>query len=98
MENTDRPQQQNKFSNWLKTSITARMLMLGFLIIILFMPLSYINSLIEEKDRLYVKYQSLKENNEDLVKELQLLQSQKETARTKAEDILQRINDIESSA
>ena len=57
-----------------------------------------INSLIEEKDRLYVKYQSLKENNEDLVKELQLLQSQKERARTKAEDILQRINDIESSA
>jgi len=57
-----------------------------------------INSLIEEKDRLYVEYQSLKEDNEDLVKELQLLQSQKERARTKAEDILQRINDIESSA
>ncbi len=61
--------------------------------------LSYkINSLIEEKDRLYVEYQSLKEDNEDLEKELQLLQSQKERARTKAEDILQRINDIESSA
>ena len=57
-----------------------------------------INSLIEEKDRLYVQYQSLKEDNEDLLKELQLLQSQKERARTKAEDILQRINDIESSA
>ncbi|SVA41441.1 uncharacterized protein METZ01_LOCUS94295, partial [marine metagenome] len=57
-----------------------------------------INSLIEEKDRLYVEYQSLKEDNEDLLKELQLLQSQKERARTKAEDILQRINDIESSA
>ena len=49
MENTDRPQQQNKFSNWLKTSITARMLMVGFLIIILLIPLSYINSLIEER-------------------------------------------------
>ena len=61
--------------------------------------LSYkINSLIEEKDRLYVEYQSLKEDNEDLVKELQLLQTQKERARMKAEDILQRINDIESSA
>ena len=57
-----------------------------------------INSLIEEKDRLYVEYQSLKEDNEDLLKELQLLQTQKERARTKAEDILQRINDIESSA
>ena len=53
---------------------------------------------IEEKDRLYVEYQSLKEDNEDLVKELQLLQTQKERARMKAEDILQRINDIESSA
>ena len=57
-----------------------------------------INSLIEEKDRLYVEYQSLKEDNEYLVKELQLLQTQKERARMKAEDILQRINDIESSA
>ena len=57
-----------------------------------------INSLIEEKDRLYVEYQSLKEDNEELEKELQLLQSQKERARTKAEDILQRINEIESSA
>jgi inner membrane protein len=49
MENTDRTQQQNKFSNWLKTSITARMLMVGFLIIILLIPLSYINRLIEER-------------------------------------------------
>ena len=57
-----------------------------------------INNLIEEKDRLYVEYQSLREDNEDLEKELQLLQSQKERARMKAEDILQRINDIESSA
>jgi len=61
--------------------------------------LSYkINSLIEEKDRLYVEYQSLKEDNEDLEKELQLLQSQKDRAKMKAEDILQRINEIESSA
>ncbi len=43
------PQPQNKFSNWLKTSITARMLMVGFLIIILLIPLSYINSLIAER-------------------------------------------------
>ncbi|MEZ4791919.1 MAG: cell envelope integrity protein CreD [Gelidibacter sp.] len=50
MEHTDKqPQQQNKFSNWLKTSITARMLMVGFLIVILLIPLSYINSLIAER-------------------------------------------------
>ena len=57
-----------------------------------------INNLIEEKDRLYVEYLSLKEDNEELEKELQLLQSQKERAKMKAEDILQRINEIESSA
>lgn len=57
-----------------------------------------INSLIEEKDRLYVEYQSLKEDNKELEKELQLLQSQKERAKMKAEDILQRINEIEPSA
>lgn len=41
--------QQNKFGNWLKTSITARMLMIGFLIIILLIPLTYIESLIRER-------------------------------------------------
>ncbi|GAA3569818.1 cell envelope integrity protein CreD [Snuella lapsa] len=48
MENLN-VQQQNKFGHWLKTSITARMLMVGFLIIILLIPLSYINSLIKER-------------------------------------------------
>ena len=48
MENTN-AQPQNKFGNWLKTSITARMLMVGFLIIILLIPLSYINTLINER-------------------------------------------------
>ncbi len=48
MENTNTPQ-QNKFGNWLKTSITARMLMVGFLVIILLIPLTYINSLIKER-------------------------------------------------
>lgn len=48
MENTN-TEPQNKFGNWLKTSITARMLMVGFLIIILLIPLSYINSLINER-------------------------------------------------
>ncbi|WP_166967603.1 cell envelope integrity protein CreD [Yeosuana marina] len=48
MENK-KHQHQNKIANWLKTSITARMLMVGFLIIILLIPLSYINSLITER-------------------------------------------------
>lgn len=48
MENIDKPQ-TNKFGNWIKTSITARMLMVGFLVIILLIPLSYINSLINER-------------------------------------------------
>ena len=53
MENSNTPQQNkpqtNKVSNWLKTSITARMLIVGFLVIILLIPLSYINSLIKER-------------------------------------------------
>ncbi|WP_460218166.1 cell envelope integrity protein CreD [Psychroserpens sp. MEBiC05023] len=53
MEHSNTPPQNkpqiNKFSNWLKTSITARMLMVGFLIVILLIPLSYINSLITER-------------------------------------------------
>ncbi|MCB0382537.1 MAG: inner membrane CreD family protein, partial [Psychroserpens sp.] len=63
MENSNTPQnssdrnynedgnkpQTNKFSNWLKTSITARMLIVGFLVIVLLIPLSYINSLIKER-------------------------------------------------
>ena len=47
-----KPQQnhnKNKFGHWLKTSITARMLMVGLLTIILLIPLSYINSLISER-------------------------------------------------
>lgn len=42
-------QQQGKFGKWIKTSITARMLMIGILIIILLIPLSYIKSLIQER-------------------------------------------------
>ena len=41
--------QQNKFGNWLKTSLTARMLMIGLLIIASLIPLSYIESLINER-------------------------------------------------
>ena len=49
MKDLKQPAQQNKFGNWLKSSITARMLMVGFLVIVLLIPLSYINNLIEER-------------------------------------------------
>ena len=53
MEQSNTPQQEkqqsNKFTYWLKTSITARMLMVGFLVIVLLIPLSYIDSLIRER-------------------------------------------------
>ena len=41
MEESLKPQ-QNKFGNWLKTSITARMLMVGFLTFVLLIPLFFI--------------------------------------------------------
>jgi len=41
--------QQKKFSQWAKTSITARMLMVGILTIILLIPLSFIEDLIKER-------------------------------------------------
>ncbi len=40
---------QNKFGNWIKSSITARMLMVGVLIIILLIPLTFIKKLINER-------------------------------------------------
>ncbi|MFD2824101.1 cell envelope integrity protein CreD [Lacinutrix iliipiscaria] len=42
-------QNTNKFGNWIRTSITARMLMIGFLTIVLLVPLSFIESLITER-------------------------------------------------
>lgn len=42
-------QQTGKFGKWLKTSITARMAMVGILIVILMIPLSFIKSLIYER-------------------------------------------------
>lgn len=52
MENSEQPQpsqQPNKFLQWLKTSITARMLIVGGLILVLLIPLSYVNILINER-------------------------------------------------
>jgi inner membrane protein len=48
MENT--PQQQNRFVQWLKTSITARMIMIITIILILLIPLTYIKDLIRERE------------------------------------------------
>ncbi len=48
METPQKPQ-QNKFGNWLKTSITARMLMVGFLTFVLLIPLFFIQNLIQER-------------------------------------------------
>ncbi len=41
--------QNSKFGNWLRTSITARMLMIGFLILVLLIPLFFIQDLIRER-------------------------------------------------
>ncbi len=48
MEETNSTQ-QNRFGNWLKTSITARMLMVGFLTLVLLIPLFFIQDLIRER-------------------------------------------------
>lgn len=48
-ENQNPINQPNKFAQWLKTSITARMLMVGALILVLLIPLTYVNILIEER-------------------------------------------------
>ncbi|WP_111660242.1 cell envelope integrity protein CreD [Olleya aquimaris] len=58
MENTssqhhiNQPQQNNnKFGHWLKTSITARLMMVGLLTLILLIPLFFIQTLIDERSR-----------------------------------------------
>ncbi len=47
MKNTSK--KQNKFGNWIKTSITARMLIVGFLTFVLLIPLFFIEDLIRER-------------------------------------------------
>ena len=48
-ENKKQDHQPNRFAQWLKTSITARMLMVGALILVLLIPLTYVNILISER-------------------------------------------------
>lgn len=49
MEQHTPRKQQNRFGQWLRTSVTARMLMVGTLVLVLLLPLSYINNLINER-------------------------------------------------
>lgn len=52
MENSEKEKtnpQPNKFGNWLKNSITARMIIVGILVLVLLIPLTYVNLLIEER-------------------------------------------------
>lgn len=54
--------EQSKFSNWLRNSITARMLVVGFLLLVLLIPLGFVKSLIQE--RAYRQQDVIKEINE----------------------------------
>lgn len=47
--NTNQQQNSPKIGTWIKTSITARMIMIGVLILILLVPLKYIQDLINER-------------------------------------------------
>lgn len=40
---------KQKFGNWFRTSITARMLAVGFILLVLLIPLSFVKSLIRER-------------------------------------------------
>lgn len=48
-ENKKTNSQSNKFGYWLKHSITARMIIVGILVLVLLIPLTYVNLLIEER-------------------------------------------------
>ncbi len=54
--------QKKSFGQWLKTSVTVRMLMVGILILVLLIPLSYIKNLIQE--RAYRQEEVVKEINQ----------------------------------
>ncbi|SRX54788.1 cell envelope integrity protein CreD [Aequorivita sp. CIP111184] len=55
-------QTKGKFSNWMRNSITARMLVVGFLLLILLIPLEFVKSLINE--RAYRQEEVVREINE----------------------------------
>jgi len=53
--------QQNRFTNWLRNSITARMLIVGFLLLVLLIPLGFVENLIQERS--YRQEEVIKEIN-----------------------------------
>lgn len=53
---------QTKFNKWIKASISARMIMIGILILILLIPLSYIKNIINE--RMHRQQEVVKEINQ----------------------------------
>ncbi len=55
-------QKKSRFSNWMRNSITARMLVVGFLLLILLIPLEFVKSLINE--RAYRQEEVVREINE----------------------------------
>ncbi|MEH6765982.1 cell envelope integrity protein CreD [Aequorivita antarctica] len=55
-------QKKSRFSNWMRNSITARMLVVGFLLLVLLIPLEFVKSLINE--RAYRQEEVVKEINE----------------------------------
>ncbi len=61
MEIQEHKPQHNKFGHWLRTSITARMLMVGFLTLILLIPLMFIEDLIRERS--YRQTEAIEEIN-----------------------------------
>lgn len=60
MEN--QTQKNGKFTNWLKTSLTARLITVGVLTLLLLIPLSYIKDLIQE--RMYRQQEVVNEINQ----------------------------------
>lgn len=55
-------QKKSRFSNWMHNSITARMLVVGFLLLVLLIPLEFVKSLINE--RAYRQEEVVREINE----------------------------------
>jgi len=55
-------QTRSKFSNWFRNSITARMLIVGFLLLVLLIPLGFVKNLIQE--RAYRQTEVVNEINE----------------------------------
>jgi len=55
-------QKKSRFSNWMRNSITARMLVVGFLLLVLLIPLEFVKSLINE--RAYRQEEVVREINE----------------------------------